>query len=258
MDEIMHVQHTHTNTPKLIVLAQHNTIISADWYYLCKFTFRDQCSGMKQHLMKRVYCSLCGLVWKQHTKSLLHNALYHCLELPCGSVPVSPLPQLFRLQSRLAPPFCLPWPWVNTQTMTRWANVSDSLCLALPHQFIWLQNTEAQGDFIISKSSTTTLRRAYFIHHTVHKPVWRYKPVQLWWSNQALECVENSNCCGSHVFDSTETPPYCFTAVVGGKYDRQIYRRDLTFNLRQKKKRERGENGFGDVLLPQPEMENKK
>lgn len=65
--------------------------------------------------VKGFLCSLCGLVWKQHTKSLLHNALHHCLKLPCGSVPVSPLPQLFRKQSQLPPPFCLLWPGVNRQ-----------------------------------------------------------------------------------------------------------------------------------------------
>lgn len=102
---------------------QHTTDISVDWWpmKIC-ISWSGQQSETAPH-EKGFLCSLCGLVWKRHTKSLLHNASYHCLELPCGSVPVSPLPQLFRPQSQRAPPFCLLWPGVNSQTMTRWANV---------------------------------------------------------------------------------------------------------------------------------------
>lgn len=46
------------------------------------------------------------------------------------------------------------------------------------------------------------------------------------------------------------------TAVVGGKYDSQIHRIELTFHLRQKKKGRGGGNSFGVELLPQSEKEN--
>lgn len=58
--------------------------------------------------------------------------------------------------------------------------------------------------------------------------------------------------CGSHVFYFfPKTPPHTLTAAVGGKRDRQIYRIDFTFNLRQK----RGGNSI--ALLPRSAEENK-
>lgn len=49
-------------------------------------TVHDQRSGLEQRLMEEgLLCMQAGRVgWseKQHTKSLLHNASYRCLELP--------------------------------------------------------------------------------------------------------------------------------------------------------------------------------
>lgn len=125
----------------------HYHLCGLIWPMKICISWSEQWSETAPH-EKGFLCSLCGLVWKQHTKSLLHNASYHCLELPCGSVPASPLPQLFRPQSQRAPPFCLLWPGVNRQTMTRWANVHQVTPSVAPFPISLLDG--AQGDYIIS------------------------------------------------------------------------------------------------------------
>lgn len=53
----------------------------------------------------------------------------------------------------------------------------------------------------------------------------------------------------------TKSPPRSFTAAVGGKRDRQIYRIGFTFNLRQKK---RGGNSSAIALWLQSAKRNRK
>lgn len=143
-------------------------------------------------------CSLSRLVWEQHTKSPLHNASHRSLELPCGSVPVSPLPRLFKLQSQLAPPFCLLWPGVNKQTMTRWAG--GRLCHSLPHQLSWRQ--KAKGGYTIRRMLYNNTER-YIVAVDKKSLKLLYKLVQLMANKSGFKSIQSTQTVVVHMFSAS-------------------------------------------------------
>lgn len=209
----------------------------------------------KEHLMRRVFhfaCVqgwLCGLVWKKKHSTQNPSCTmpsHHCLELPCGSVPASPLLQLFWLQSRPRHSLLSPLTRSKQTDNDQVSRVStfSRLCLRCPHppppphKLPWLHKAEARGHFVISKkkkkkklrnnTGTCVLNASGFSRPTrlslPKRPSWRVNTVQT----------------GLHVFHYfTKTPPHGFKAAVGGKRDRQIYRIDfmrLTCGKKERRK----------------------
>lgn len=137
----------------------------------------------------------------------------------------------FGYKGKLAPPFCVLWPRANKQTMTRWGKrprrPPPILQKAWGDFIIWVKAPKQHWDMY----TLTTIKQS-----RVHKLVWSYKQVQLWWSKQASECMDDSN------MFSTAAQKHHITVsqqLWEGKRDRQIYRIDFTFNLRQNKKKKK-------------------